>query len=72
MSAWSDRLRRILAAAVGPAPAPATACRVCGKQLTSRSSIERGMGACCARKVGQVDDKTLDLFESGTPGSELQ
>lgn len=70
MSAWLDRLSRILAAAVGPAPARPAACKVCGKPLTNPASIERGMGSCCARKLARVDTRTIDLFEGGTVGSE--
>lgn len=71
MSAWADRLRRILDAAVGPAPVAPVACKVCGKPLTNPASIERGMGSCCARKSAKIDTRTIDLFEGGTVGSEL-
>lgn len=71
MSKWADKLRRIIDAAVGPAPAAPVFCSVCGKILTNPASIAAGMGSCCARKMARVDTKTIDLFEGGTVGSEV-
>lgn len=70
MSAWIGRLKRVLEAAVGPAPAAPATCKVCGKILTNPASIAAGMGSCCARKASRVDTRTIDLFEGGTVGSE--
>lgn len=66
----ADKLRRILAVAVGiPVPPPTGVCRVCHRTLTNPKSIAAGVGSCCAKKHAR-DDKTIDLFEAGTPGSE--
>lgn len=68
----ADKIRRLLAVAIGvPVPMAPIPCRVCGRSLTSPKSIEAGVGACCAKKRAR-DERTIDLFEAGTPGSELQ
>ncbi len=40
---------------------PPVVCQKCGRPLTNAASIERGMGACCAKKKVR-DDKTIDMF----------
>ena len=71
MKVWiADRLRRILAAAVGQMEPARAECSVCGRPLYAASSIIRGMGATCAGRHARKDVHTLDMFEAGTPGSE--
>jgi hypothetical protein len=66
----SNKIRSLLAIALGiPTPAERASCRVCGRQLTNPKSVAAGIGSCCAKKSAR-DDRTLDIFEAGTPGSE--
>jgi Family of unknown function (DUF6011) len=69
-TSFADKLRRILAVAVGiPMAAPTGTCRACRRVLTSPKSIAAGIGACCAKRHAR-DERTLDMFEAGTPGVE--
>ena len=44
-------------------------CRVCGRPLSTPTSVEAGAGAICLSR--ERDEKTLPLFESPDPVVEL-
>lgn len=66
----AEKIRNLLAVAIGlPTPRPSCECRACGRLLTNPKSVAAGIGSCCAKRKPR-DDKTIDLFEAGTPGAE--
>lgn len=68
-----SKLKKLLHVITGKSGAPVRpSCSVCGRPLYAAGSIERGMGATCAGRHARKDVHTLDMFEGGTVGSELQ
>jgi hypothetical protein len=70
MTSFVLKLARDLKKLAGFGPPAKPSCKVCGRPLYSKGSIERGMGAVCAGRHLKRDTRTIDMLEAGTPGSE--